>query len=124
MVISVIHEYKINTFQKSSHYTEYNNNTDESGTFASPIEAEGFQDKQHNKELLEHALNSFASMIILIPRYGSSSDLSKQSTVMRNEIQQSRVHQLQTVRTRLHHLFYYHLKEENETRAYCVKVIK
>jgi len=56
MVISVIHEYKINTFQ-NSHYPEYNNNTDESGTFASLIEAEGFQDKQHNKELLEHALN-------------------------------------------------------------------
>ncbi len=61
-----------------------------------------------------HALNELASMITSIPGYGSSSHLSKQSTVMRNKLQQSRVHQLETIRTGLHHLFYNHLKEGEE----------
>lgn len=79
--------------------------------------------KQTSAAWSMHALNEFASMITSIPGYGSSSHLSKQSTVMRNKLQQSRVHQLETIRTGLHHLCYYYLKEGKKRRGYSVKVI-
>lgn len=64
-----------------------------------------------------HTLNEFAS----IPGYGAPSHLSEQSTVMRNKLQQSWVHQLETIRTGLHQLFYNHLTE-GEERMFCQSI--
>lgn len=66
-----------------------------------------------------HTLNEFAS----IPGYGAPGHLSEQSTVMRNKLQQSWVHQLETIRTGLHQLFYNHLKEGEERRGCSAKVL-
>lgn len=52
-----------------------------------------------------------------VPGYGTTSHLSKQSTVMRNKVQQSWVHQLESIGTWLHHVFYNHLKEWRERRG-------
>lgn len=62
------------------------------------------------------------NFIASIPGYSASSHLSKQSTVMRNKLQQSWVHQLETIWTWLHKLFYNHLKEGKDMRRYYGRV--
>lgn len=56
-------------------------------------------------------MNVLCMNIALIPGYASSRHLSEQSAVVRDKLQKSRVHHLETIWTGLYHVFDYHLRK-------------